>query len=64
MKKERRFAMDFCDAKFNSWANVQKCIHELFSTLSCLMHIYIEREREREKERERERRRESACVRM
>ncbi len=34
VKKERRFAMDFCDAKFNSWANVQKCIHELFSTLS------------------------------
>ena len=50
VKKERRFAMDFCDAKFNSWANVQKCIHELFSTLSCLMH----RERERERE-ERER---------
>jgi len=31
VKKERRFAMDFCDAKFNSWANIQKCIHLLFS---------------------------------
>jgi hypothetical protein len=30
VKGERRFAMDFCDAKFNSWANIQKCIHLLF----------------------------------
>jgi len=31
VKGERRFAMDFCDAKFNSWSNIQKCIHLLFS---------------------------------
>lgn len=30
VKGERRFAMDFCAAKFSSWANIQKCIHELF----------------------------------
>uniref|UniRef100_A0A6U4JT78 Uncharacterized protein n=1 Tax=Hemiselmis andersenii TaxID=464988 RepID=A0A6U4JT78_HEMAN len=30
VKSERRFAMDFCDAHFSSWVNVQKCIAELF----------------------------------
>jgi len=30
VKTERRQAMDFCDAKFSSWANIQKCIHLLF----------------------------------
>jgi len=34
VKGERRFAMDFCDAKFHSWANIQKCISLLFSKFS------------------------------
>ena len=48
VKKERRFAMDFCDAKFNSWANIQKCIHLLFSacyrTLLFLSVLALERD--------------------
>uniref|UniRef100_A0A7S0DZC1 Uncharacterized protein n=1 Tax=Hanusia phi TaxID=3032 RepID=A0A7S0DZC1_9CRYP len=30
VKLERRQVMDFCDSKFSSWVNIQKCIAELF----------------------------------
>ena len=30
VKLERRQAMDFCDAHFHAWVNIQKCISELF----------------------------------
>lgn len=30
VKIERRQAMDFCDAHFSAWVNIQKCIAELF----------------------------------